>query len=226
VSIINRMLLLVTQQTTTGVGQTSTDEKSVCRIRNGSMDARPKRPDRRIARTRQLLQQAFVALASEKAFAAITVGDITERANVNRGTFYAHFPDKYALLETIMREQFQALLARTLPPGTAWNRQALQRLIQTVLEYVRQTRQACRLAQDVDSLIERAAYPELTSLLVEWLQYAGHNMATRHIPVETIAHMLSWAIFGAAAQWCQQGTISSEAMAQDVVLVLMEGVSP
>ncbi len=55
--------------------------------------------DPRVLRTQQLLLQAFSDLFSEKGFHAMTVQDITERARVNRGTFYTHFEDKYAILD-------------------------------------------------------------------------------------------------------------------------------
>ena len=50
--------------------------------------------DRRIQRTRQLLQESLVALILEKGFEAVTVQDIIDRANVGRSTFYSHFQDK------------------------------------------------------------------------------------------------------------------------------------
>ncbi|HWQ84479.1 MAG TPA: TetR/AcrR family transcriptional regulator [Anaerolineales bacterium] len=49
--------------------------------------------DPRIKRTRALLVQAFTELLAEKGFQAISVQDISERATVNRTTFYLHFPD-------------------------------------------------------------------------------------------------------------------------------------
>lgn len=57
--------------------------------------------DRRILRTQQAIHQAFVALVKEKGFDALSVKDITSRANINRGTFYLHYKDKYDLLEQI-----------------------------------------------------------------------------------------------------------------------------
>ncbi len=60
--------------------------------------------DPRVKRTRQLLQRAFLDLYQEKSFSLITVQDIAERATVNRVTFYAHFEDKYALMDSLMRE--------------------------------------------------------------------------------------------------------------------------
>lgn len=51
-------------------------------------------PDRRIARTRQVLEQALLALLHEKSYDAITIQDITDRANIGRTTFYLHFRGK------------------------------------------------------------------------------------------------------------------------------------
>ncbi len=50
--------------------------------------------DPRIKRTRMFLEEAFSELLHEKDFQSISVQDITERAGINRATFYAHFPDK------------------------------------------------------------------------------------------------------------------------------------
>ncbi len=54
--------------------------------------------DRRVQRTRQLLQQALLDLILEKGYAVITVQDILDRANLGRSTFYAHYRDKDELL--------------------------------------------------------------------------------------------------------------------------------
>src|SRR5437879_3193419 len=98
--------------------------------------ATPKRrEDRRIQRTRQLLQQAFMELVREKGFMATSIQDIAERANVSRGTFYLHYADKYVLLDAFIREHFQNLVANKLPSTSRWDRETLYLLIQTVLEY-------------------------------------------------------------------------------------------
>lgn len=54
--------------------------------------------DRRIQRTRQLIQAALVALITEKGYEKVTIQDIIDRANVGRSTFYAHYHDKEDLL--------------------------------------------------------------------------------------------------------------------------------
>lgn len=50
--------------------------------------------DRRVQRTRELLQKALIELLAERRYEAISVGDITERANVGRTTFYLHYTSK------------------------------------------------------------------------------------------------------------------------------------
>lgn len=57
-----------------------------------------KKVDRRVERTRQLLEAALLALIKEKGFDAISVQDIIDRANVGRATFYAHYDNKLDLL--------------------------------------------------------------------------------------------------------------------------------
>jgi AcrR family transcriptional regulator len=59
-----------------------------------------KSPDRRVERTRQLLEAALLSLIKEKEFEAISVQEIIDRANVGRATFYAHYDNKEDLLES------------------------------------------------------------------------------------------------------------------------------
>ena len=54
--------------------------------------------DRRVSRTRRLLRDALFALILEKGFDAVTVEEITNRADLGRTTFYLHYRDKEDLL--------------------------------------------------------------------------------------------------------------------------------
>lgn len=55
--------------------------------------------DRRIIRTKEAICAALVALIEEKGFEALSVKDIAIKANINRGTFYLHYKDKFDLLD-------------------------------------------------------------------------------------------------------------------------------
>ena len=60
-----------------------------------------KKEDRRIDKTKSLIENTLIELLKEKSFNKITIKDLTERANIGRGTFYIHYSDKYDMLEQI-----------------------------------------------------------------------------------------------------------------------------
>ena len=60
-------------------------------------------------KTKQLIQKSLVEIMEKKPFESITVGDISKVAQINRGTFYLHYVDKYDLLEQIEQQLFDHL---------------------------------------------------------------------------------------------------------------------
>jgi AcrR family transcriptional regulator len=65
----------------------------------------PKEPkDRRTIRTKKMIRNALSELIEEKGFNEISVTDLTTRADINRGTFYLHYEDKFDLLEQLENE--------------------------------------------------------------------------------------------------------------------------
>lgn len=73
--------------------------------------------DRRILKSRQAIMEAFIELLVEKNLQKITINDIAERANVNRGTIYLHFTDKYDLQEQCINTYLQQLQDSCLADG-------------------------------------------------------------------------------------------------------------
>ncbi len=62
--------------------------------------------DSRVRRTKRLLQQGLTELLREKSIKKITVRELAERIDINRGTFYLHYKDIYDLVEQIENELF------------------------------------------------------------------------------------------------------------------------
>ncbi|MGE7602643.1 TetR/AcrR family transcriptional regulator C-terminal domain-containing protein [Peribacillus sp. NPDC097675] len=60
-------------------------------------------------KTKQLIQTSFVHILEKKSFDSMTVGDITKTAQINRGTFYLHYQDKFDLLDRIEQQLFENL---------------------------------------------------------------------------------------------------------------------
>lgn len=70
--------------------------------------------DRRVKRTQQLLAKALIALTLEKGYDAVTIRDITERADIGYATFFRHYHHKDALLQEVS-EVVMAELKNLLP---------------------------------------------------------------------------------------------------------------
>src|ERR1700736_7024870 len=73
--------------------------------------------DRRVKRTQNLLVKALIALSLEKGYEAVTIRDITERADIGYATFFRHYRDKDELLEGVL-DVVQAELIDLLCPAT------------------------------------------------------------------------------------------------------------
>ena len=58
--------------------------------------------DLRTIKTEELIENTFYVLVKAEDFAAISIKQITEKARINRSTFYRHFEDKYALRDYII----------------------------------------------------------------------------------------------------------------------------
>ncbi len=68
--------------------------------------------DRRQRKSRSALRRALLSLITEKPYGEVTIEDITERADVARATFYAHYRDKSTLLHDASRDLVQEFTAR------------------------------------------------------------------------------------------------------------------
>jgi AcrR family transcriptional regulator len=153
--------------------------------------------DPRVKRTRQSLEDAFTAALTEKGFQSITVQDITQRAGVNRATFYSHFADKYALLDHFIRQGFLHEIEKRMLNACHYSPENLRNLIIAVCEFTRTASSHCKPPQaQFESLVETQVKDVLYELLLKWLAQMKVS-----VPAETAATAGSWAIYGLAAQW-------------------------
>lgn len=185
--------------------------------------------DPRVQRTRQLLLQAFTALVAERNNVhSISVQEIAKRATVNRATFYAHFDDKYALLDHWMRAKFHRALESRFPPSSILQMDTLRLLIWSVFDFLAFFRDLMKPAdRQFEPLFEIALQQELYEILFLWLKRISSELHVGEETVETTAQVISWAIFGPAAQWSRGNrTISAEEITHRVLRIVIAGLSP
>ena len=81
----------------------------------------PSRPgsrvQRRVARTKAAIEDAFVQLVLERGYDRVTVEDITDRADLARATFYAHYPNKEAVQYSVFNRLTEDLVQRIADQG-------------------------------------------------------------------------------------------------------------
>ena len=85
----------------------------------------PSRPgsrvQRRVARTKAAIEDAFVQLVLEQGYERVAVEDISDRADLARATFYAHYPNQEAVLFSVFNRLIEDLMQRIAYQGGPWN---------------------------------------------------------------------------------------------------------
>lgn len=153
--------------------------------------------DPRVKRTRLLLEQAFMDELHEKGFQGISVQDIAGRAGVNRATFYAHFEDKYALLDYSVRQRFRQEIEKRTLDACHYTEENLRNLVIAVCEFVGNVSEHCKTAQpQFESLVETQVREQIQELLLKWIEQAGSR-----VEPATAATAGSWALYGLAQNW-------------------------
>lgn len=98
----------------------------------------------RMTQTKQSLINAFFHLVSKKDFEKITISDITKEAHVNRATFYAHFNDKYELLDCIMGDSASDAIIKRTSGVVKFDQDSINQLVLAVCDFYQQPKIQCR----------------------------------------------------------------------------------
>jgi AcrR family transcriptional regulator len=153
--------------------------------------------DPRVKRTRSLILGAFSDLLAQKDFESITVQDVTDKAQVNRATFYAHFTDKYKLLDTWISLMFKQETEKRMLDACHYTLDNLRNLILAVCEFLLGLHRECAQPHpQFESLVETQIKKQIFELLAHWLEQVESP-----VPIEIPATVATWAIYGLAFHW-------------------------
>jgi AcrR family transcriptional regulator len=183
--------------------------------------------DPRVIRTRRLLLDAFVALVRKKDFTSISVKDITESAQVNRATFYAHFQDKYDILEYMVIDTFMNLISKRIDVEAILNEETLRNIILFVCEYVETVSNSCkRNYAAILSLMEEKVKLKLYDVIYTILDKENAAKHKKDGKSALIATMISSSIYAAASKWNRDGrVITVEALTEGVMDFIVPGIN-
>ncbi|MGG4483613.1 TetR/AcrR family transcriptional regulator [Paenibacillus illinoisensis] len=169
--------------------------------------------DPRIIRTRRLLMDAFIKITQKKEFKDITIKDITEEATVNRATFYAHFQDKYDLIDASITEDILENIVKHLKHYDRVNEDTIVEIFFTLTKFHTKKRteyssQCKRSIEFFSSIIEQKIKIELGELFYSLFLKQQPNLDSEALKIGTT--VLSWGIYGASVDWENNSSLSAE----------------
>jgi AcrR family transcriptional regulator len=157
--------------------------------------------DRRVQRTRQLLQEALVALILEKGYETVTVQDLIDRANVGRSTFYSHFRDKEELFlsgfESLWSQFEQHLVKQAVPDASPWIISLI--MFQHAQSYHRVYKAV--VGKQGGHVMLSHIHKVLTVLTHEHLMVRLSGNASELVPPEVLAHHLVSSFLALLTWW-------------------------
>ncbi|MBB3128173.1 AcrR family transcriptional regulator [Paenibacillus rhizosphaerae] len=161
--------------------------------------------DPRVLRTRQFIKEAFRELLQKKDFDSITINDIAQRATINRATFYAHYEDKYALLDEFTEQAFRERISDQVLNAREFTEEICDELIVMTYNYIVDFYRICRMdskpiATLVDEKIKKMLQQTIENIL---LKGNIHPVEDRYTKI--ISAMTGSAIYGAAHSWLTVG---------------------
>ncbi len=195
----------------------------------------PSRRQRRSAEIREGLFSASLSLFAQKGFAETTVEDITEAADVGKGTFFNYFPSKDHILLAFGEMQLSKLEA-----AIALARQTGEPMPEFLRSLgVRMTQEPTRNPAIIRALLQ--AYLSTTPVRAAMmdLQRRVHNLHTEMIqlgqdrgeirndlPAAEIAQVFRQTIFGTLLIWSLYGDETLHSRIETAFNLLWSGLTP
>lgn len=171
--------------------------------------------DLRVHRTRRLLREALIELASSRGYEQVTIRDITQHAQVGYNTFFRHYEGKDALLQSIVDDlivEFQKILLPPTAPTAVQDN----------------TLNALRFSMDHVDLIRvvlksPVAEQCLTLLMDFALSEGGLRFGNSNLPDELVAHHFAFSMISLGRWWLEHDMpVPPEEMAHYIQQLLLE----
>ncbi|MCI8415256.1 MAG: TetR/AcrR family transcriptional regulator [Ruminiclostridium sp.] len=161
--------------------------------------------DRRARRSRRMLKESLLELMKRKRFSEISVRDVTDGADMNRGTFYLHYTDTADLLQSLEADLFQELQALIDDHiQESMDDRTLRPVLEPILDCAADRREVWEVLlsdsastgflQGLQALIRRNGAP----LVEAWFHPQDSS------PTDYLLTFLAWGFTGLLREWFQQ----------------------
>ena len=168
-----------------------------------------KQEDRRVQRTRQLLEQALIELTVERGYEKVTVQDIVDRANVGRTTFYAHYQDKEELLNQSLAGFMDSLLQELEQKSDQSNLLPVLTVFRHVAEIA-----PFYLAFNAIPILHEKSHQQLVILIKQRLKMLETAEQPVNLPHDIVANYFAGALLALLSWWLKaKPPYSAEEMA-------------
>lgn len=181
-------------------------------------------------KTQNTIQNAFIDLLMEKDLSKITIRDIADYAQVNRGTVYFHYEDKYDLLAKI-EERLITQLEETiehLTPSIVLQEARdgiISNFSKSVFQYIESHQKFFKalLSSNNDSIFAK----KLRKFFVDQFlsKYAEGSFLANKPPIEYVASFAASAFLGIVEHWLTTGTENADTAAEyyiDTILLIQK----
>jgi AcrR family transcriptional regulator len=195
----------------------------------------PSRRERRSAEIRERLFRSALELFAQKGFAETTVGDITEAADVGKGTFFNYFPSKDHILLAFSDMQLGKL--EEAVAGLRASPQPFRDFLETLI--TRMTEEPLRNPGMVRALLQGyLSSTEVREVMVR-KQERAHRLHTQMVelgqergeirgdlPAAEIAHVFRQTIFGTLLIWSVVADATLKDRIRTALSMLWSGLEP
>jgi len=162
--------------------------------------------DRRARRSRKLLKESLLELMKRKTFADISVRDVTDAADMNRGTFYLHYSGTAELLESLEEDllsELQALVDAHMQETVAVG--SVAPVFEPVLDFAVEHWDTCAVlfssseASGFFQAIQQLVHENGAPLVKAWYHPADPRLT------EYLLNFLAWGFIGLLSEWFEKG---------------------
>ncbi|SEU11511.1 TetR/AcrR family transcriptional regulator [Paenibacillus sp. NFR01] len=179
--------------------------------------------DPRVIRSSQLILDAFSELLRTRSFEKITIGDITKRAGVNRSTFYAHFPDKFSLVDRLLGEGFMNFVHDKIKEEAKFSEDTMRGIVIALCEYHQATNKRCIKSYDeVAPFIEKNIKAQLEDFIYDLLRRTCRTRDDQTLRLSAV--FVTWSAYGATFRWNADGGIDPPNVIAEKIMPLLSGV--